>query len=278
MQQRKLTEARRLLENIAEEDRNDTAIQVEGQLLAAEAEAAASSENWPEARAKAAEAAALQPENLRFALVPVNIYGQEGKYQEALNSLDELESVHGENTAIDLMRARLLTSSEGQEEAWSYLKRRWQETQDPQLLPILVDLAKAQSPDDVDELTSAWVEAQPESATALLSRAEYQMTSGDESGAIASYKAAIGYQPDNPVALNNLAWLLREKDPEQAINLASQAHELEPENAAILDTYGWILHLAGRHGDARPLIEKALALSPENEEIQGHLDAVNQAL
>ena len=130
----------------------------------------------------------------------------------------------------------------------------------------------------MDQLTSAWVEAQPESATALLSRAEYQMTSGDESGAISSYKAAIGYQPDNPVALNNLAWLLRGKDPEQAINLASQAHELEPENAAILDTYGWILHLAGRHGDARPLIEKALALSPENEEIQGHLDAVNQAL
>ncbi len=278
VQQGNLTEARRLLENIAEEDRNDTAIQVEGQLLAAEADAAASNENWPEARAKAAEAAALQPENLRFALVPVDVYSKEGKHQEALSSLQELETVHGENTAIDLMRARLLASSEGQEEAWNYLRRRWQETQAAQLLPILVDLAKAQSPDDVNELTKAWVEAQPESATALLSRAEYQMTSGDESGAIASYKAAIGYQPNNPVALNNLAWLLREKDPEQALNLASQAQKLAPENAAILDTYGWILHLGGRHEDAKPLIEKALALSPDNEEIQGHLDAVNQAL
>jgi len=278
VQQRKLAEARRLLESISEEYQNDTATRVEGQLLAAEAEAAASNENWPEARAKAAEAATLQPENLRFALVPVNIYGQEGKYQEALNSLDELESVHGENTAIDLMRARLLASSEGQEEAWSYLQRRWQETQKPQLLPVLVGLAKTQSPDDIDELTRAWVEAQPESATALLSRAEYQMTSGDESGAIASYQAAIGYQPDNPVALNNLAWLLREKEPEQAINLARQAQELAPDNAAILDTYGWILHLAGRHEDAKPLIEKALALSPENEDIRRHLDAVNQSL
>ncbi|MHA7924525.1 MAG: tetratricopeptide repeat protein [Marinobacter sp.] len=278
VQQGKLTEARRLLEKIAEEDQNDTATQVEGQLLAAEAGAAASNENWPEARAKAAEAAALQPENLRFALVPVNIYGQEGKYQDALSSLEELESVHGENTAIDLMRARLLASSEGQEEAWNYLQSRWQETQEPQLLPVLVGLARVRSPDDVDELTRAWVEAQPESATARLSRAEYQMTSGDESGAIASYQAAIGYQPDNPVALNNLAWLLREKEPEQAINLASRAQKLAPENAAILDTYGWILHLAGRHEDAKPLIEKALDLSPDNEEIQGHLDAVNQAL
>tara|TARA_Y100001001_G_scaffold124300_1_gene122699 strand:+ start:4239 stop:6878 length:2640 start_codon:yes stop_codon:yes gene_type:complete len=278
IQQGNLTEARRLLENIADEDQNDTAIQVEGQLLAAEADAAASSENWPEARAKAAEAAALRPENLRFALVPVNIYGQEGKYQDALDSLEELESVHGENTAIDLMRARLLASSEGQEDAWNYLQSRWQETKEPKLLPVLIDLARARSPHDVDELTKAWVEAQPESASALLSRAEYQMTSGDESGAITSYQAAIGYQPDNPVALNNLAWLLRERNQEQAINLARQAQELAPENAAILDTYGWILHLAGRHEDAKPLIEKALALSPDNEEIQGHLDTVNQAL
>ncbi len=278
IQQRELAEARGLLDSIAEEEQNDRATQVEGQLLAAEAEVAAGNDNWPEARAKAAEAAALQPDNLRFALLPVNIYGQEGKYQEALNSLDELESVHGENSAIDLMRTRLLTSSEGQDEAWSYLQTRWQETRNPELLPVLVNLAKAQSPGDVDELTRVWIEAEPQSTPAILSRAEYQMTSGDESGAIVSYETAIGYQPDNPIALNNLAWLLRDRNQERAISLAGQARDLAPENAAILDTYGWILHLAGRHEDAKPLIEKALALSPGSDEIRKHLEAVNQAL
>lgn len=278
VQQRELTEARRLLNTIDKENQNSTAIRVEAQLLAAEAQVAASKENWVEARAKAAEAAALQPGSLHFAMVPVEIYAQAGKFQEALSGLDELESANGKNTTFDLMRARLLSASEGQEEAWKYLQSRWIETKDPQLLPILVDLAKAQALDNVDELTRLWVEAEPQSAAALLNRAAYQISAGDEVGAIATYESAIAYHPNNPLTLNNLAWLLRERNAERAINLARQAWELAPENAAILDTYGWILHLAGRHEEAKPLIEKALELSPDSAEIQKHLEAVKRAL
>jgi Flp pilus assembly protein TadD len=46
----------------------------------------------------------------------------------------------------------------------------------------------------------------------------------------------------------------------------------------VLDTYGWILHLSGRHSEARVAIEKALALAPDNAEIQGHLETVKQAM
>ena len=111
-----------------------------------------------------------------------------------------------------------------------------------------------------------------------MSRAEYQMANGSETDAIASYEAALGRQPDNAIALNNLAWLLRERDQQRAITLAEQARDLAPESPAILDTYGWILHLAGRNEEAKPVLEQALALAPDSEEIKQHLETVNQAL
>lgn len=277
-QQGNLSEARQLLDRISEEDRNNIVTAVTGQLLVAEANQAAENENWTDARAKAAEALALQPDNLRYALVPVSLLAMEGKHEQALASLEELEDTHGQTSAIDLMRARLLAASDGQEAAWTSLYTRWEESGDTELLPILVSLAKQASPDSLDELTRSWVEASPQSANAQLTRAEYLMNSGDERGAIASYETALGQQPDNPIALNNLAWLLREREQERAIDLAAQAQELAPRNPAVLDTYGWLLHLAGRHEEAKSVIEEALVLAPDSEEIQEHLDEVNEAL
>ena len=100
---------------------------------------------------------------------------------------------------------------------------------------------------------------------------------GQEQAAIASYEAALDQRADNPIAMNNLAWLLRERDQERAVSLAKQANEMAPDNAAILDTYGWILHLAGRHDEALAAMEQAIALAPDNAEIQEHLDTIRQA-
>jgi len=46
----------------------------------------------------------------------------------------------------------------------------------------------------------------------------------------------------------------------------------------VLDTYGWLLHLAGQHDEAIRVLEQAATLAPENEEISAHLEAARQAL
>lgn len=277
VQQGDLAQARQTLERIPDNEQTTQSQLVRGQLLVAEAERAARDEDWPTARSKAAEAASLRPDNLAFALIPVRVSAAEGRHDEALASLDELEANFGEQTSIDLTRARLITATEGEKAAFYYLLQRWRETDNAELLPTLVGLAKQQSPDEINELTQAWVSAQPNSAAARLTLAEQQMSAGDEQAAIASYETALKQRPDNPIAMNNLAWLLRETDQERAVSLASQANEMAPNNAAILDTYGWILHLAGRNDEAQEALKKALALAPDNEEIQQHLDSIEQA-
>ncbi|WP_328184794.1 tetratricopeptide repeat protein [Marinobacter sp. OP 3.4] len=278
IQQGRLDEARQILDRIPEAEQTDQSRTIRGQLLIAEAEQAAGQEDWPTARAKAAQAASLRPDNLAFALIPVRVSAAEGNFQEARTSLDELEGTFGEQSAIDLARARLITATDGEKAAFDYLRQRWQDTANADLLPPVVGLAKQHAPDRLGELTQAWVEASPDSAAAQLTRAEYLMTSGDEQAAITSYETALGLRPDNPVAMNNLAWLLRERDQDRALVLARNARDLAPENPAILDTYGWLLHLSGNHQQAKAVMEEALALAPESQEIKDHLDSINQAL
>ncbi|GGY80308.1 tetratricopeptide repeat protein [Marinobacter zhanjiangensis] len=277
VQQGQLTDARQILDRISEDAQTDQGRIVRGQLLVAEAELAASQEDWATARSKAAEAASLRPNNLSFALVPVRVAAAAGNHEEAMAGLDELESSFGEQTPIDLTRARLITTSEDEKAAFDYLLERWETAGNTELMPTLLSLAKQYAPDSVGELAQAWVSAAPASTAAQLSLAEYQMSSGNEAAAIASYEAALEQSPDNPITMNNLAWLLRETDQERALSLASRASELAPDNAAILDTYGWILHLAGRNQEALTTLEKALALAPESDEIQQHLETIKKA-
>jgi len=197
---------------------------------------------------------------------------------QALSALEAVEQSFGQQTATFLARANLLKQQSGDSAAYEYLLEQWQSSNNTRLMPSLLGLAKSVAPDTLDELTDNWIKQTPESITAHLARAEWLMTNGKEIAAINHYEQVVSRQPKNIAALNNLAWLLRESDQPQALTLAKKASELAPENAAVLDTYGWILHLSGKHSEAQDMIEKALALAPDNEEIQQHLQAVKQSL
>ncbi len=249
-----------------------------GQLLLAEARAAATNKEWAKARAKAAEAIALEPKNVGFALLPVGIAEMEGKMEDAFSALDAVEKNHGEGTATMLSRANLLNIQKGPKAAYDYLLEKWQTTKNVQLMSSLVGLAKEGTPKSLDSLTENWLREDPQNLGAHLARAEWLMSNNQNAAAIPLYEQVLTRQPNNLAALNNLAWTLREDNPDRALKLARQASELAPNRPEILDTYGWILHLTGNHAEAKVAIEKALALAPGNEEIESHLEAVKKVM
>ena len=85
----------------------------------------------------------------------------------------------------------------------------------------------------------------------------------------------------SPSLLNQLGWMEIESgvgDPAKAAEYARMAHELQPENADILDTYGWALHHAGQQTEALRLLEKAYQKNPRMFCINYHLGAVYLSL
>jgi tetratricopeptide (TPR) repeat protein len=80
----------------------------------------------------------------------------------------------------------------------------------------------------------------------------------------------MAQQTDNPIVLNNLAWLYHEAGDKRALELAKRAHELAPESPEILDTYGWILFVEGSREQGLALLKKAEERAPDNPDVGYH--------
>jgi Flp pilus assembly protein TadD len=100
-------------------------------------------------------------------------------------------------------------------------------------------------------------------------------------GVVENYQQVLMRQPDNHLALNNLAYhyLLREVQIDKAVEMAERAVELERRDI-YLDTLGYGYYLVGRYEEAKELLLEALETAPEGavEEITAHLDLVLKAL
>ena len=90
------------------------------------------------------------------------------------------------------------------------------------------------------------------------------------------YEKVLEVEPDNITALNGLGYVLacRNKDLTRALMLSKKALDLSPESVACLDSVGWVYYKLGLVEEAASFLKKAIALSPENQEIQNHLQTV----
>lgn len=80
----------------------------------------------------------------------------------------------------------------------------------------------------------------------------------------AAYEAALSYNPNNDIVLNNFSYYLalRKEDLEKAEKMSSQLIKLFPENASYLDTHAWVLYAREKYKEARKVIEKAIQIGP----------------
>lgn len=84
--------------------------------------------------------------------------------------------------------------------------------------------------------------------------ADAQQKLGLVDAAASSYEQVLKQQPDNVVALNNLAWFRHERGDASALDLARRAHERAPKSLEITDTYAWILVQRGQIGEGLKLL------------------------
>lgn len=117
-------------------------------------------------------------------------------------------------------------------------------------------------------LLDRWLQAHPEDVDAKLLRANALLRS-DRNRAIAQYEAMA--DSDNPVALNNLAWLYMESGDGRAVATAERALALAPDNADVADTLGWILVQHGQSERAISLIRRSSEQKPGDATVRYHL-------
>jgi len=122
----------------------------------------------------------------------------------------------------------------------------------------------------------AWANAHPNNAQGDVILATLEESRGNANGAMDSYKKALAIQPDNPVAQNNLAFLMLQsgQDVDVALSLAESARRSMPHSPNTADTLAWAYYHKGVYGSARALLEDAEKTNPNDASIQYHLGMV----
>ncbi len=98
----------------------------------------------------------------------------------------------------------------------------------------------------------------------------------DWENADSAYEDALSLDPDNDVVLNNYAYYLSEREIrlDDAKEMALRALELNPDNAAFLDTMGWIYFKLGDYEKAHEYIRASIETGDASAEVMEHMGDV----
>jgi predicted Zn-dependent protease len=125
--------------------------------------------------------------------------------------------------------------------------------------------------DEMLRIAERWVAANPQDVTGTLTLAGLLQNADRGQEALAVYEIVLGLDGNNIIGLNNAAWLRHELSQPGALAYAERSYALAPDNAAVLDTLGWILLSENREAEAVEYLSRAQQLAPSAPEIRYHL-------
>lgn len=167
------------------------------------------------------------------------------------NKIDEMLSYLGELRTSDKSRAKML----------------W-------LLEVKL-LSLTQNKDQMmDSLNAALIEF-PDDEQLLYARAMNLDAQDNLADMESDLRKILAQTPDNAIALNALGYTLADKTDrlDEAFQLIHKAHQLDPENPAILDSLGWVLFKLNQREEALIYLLKAFQ-GYQDGEVAAHLGEV----
>jgi tetratricopeptide (TPR) repeat protein len=112
----------------------------------------------------------------------------------------------------------------------------------------------------------------PESENALLRKGDMLLRMDKVDDAIEVYRYTARRWPENATVLNALGYTLADRttDYKEAEKLIKKALKLQPDSAAIIDSYGWVLYRQGEFEEALSELQRAYE-TLEDPEVAAHI-------
>jgi putative PEP-CTERM system TPR-repeat lipoprotein len=120
-------------------------------------------------------------------------------------------------------------------------------------------------------LVTQWHKDHPNDSIGTIYYAEQMMAAKDYKTASGLFEELLKREPNNPVALNNLAWSYQQDKDPRALATAQQALKVSKDSPAVMDTVGWMMVEQGDAKGGLPLLQQAAKLAPNALEIRYHL-------
>jgi Tfp pilus assembly protein PilF len=129
------------------------------------------------------------------------------------------------------------------------------------------------------EALAAAIERAPNLVTPRLQLAQVYDATREWARAAEAYRGVLALRPNNVTALNNLAYLLAERqgDPKEGLALAERAYFASRGEPNVIDTLAWVHHRLGNPAEARRFIREAVARVPDAAEFRYHAAEIEAA-
>ncbi|MCU0966083.1 MAG: PEP-CTERM system TPR-repeat protein PrsT, partial [Burkholderiaceae bacterium] len=96
---------------------------------------------------------------------------------------------------------------------------------------------------EAERMAAGWVKDHPRDAAFRYYLGDIALARKDYATAEAHYRSVLEVQPNNALAMNNVAWMLAQQRRPGALPLAKKANELLPNRAPLMDTLAYVLAL-----------------------------------
>jgi Tfp pilus assembly protein PilF len=133
--------------------------------------------------------------------------------------------------------------------------------------------------DAADDLLGEGLRKYPDDVSLRYAQALLYQEQGRLRRAASALEALVADSPDDAGLLNALGYLLTDEldRHDEAFGYIERALNLEPDNAAIIDSMGWVLFHLGDHEAALDYLQRAYELFPDPE-VAAHIVDVYWAL
>jgi putative PEP-CTERM system TPR-repeat lipoprotein len=208
-------------------------------------------------------ALALRPELATVQRDIAAVYVATGRHDEALREAKAVQADQPKQPLGQVLEAEVYVA----QKKWDLAERTYRAALKKFDLPALAIrthsvLEAAGKRPEAESLAQDWVKRHPKDATVLAYLGERDIAAKRYESAEARYQSALQRLPDNPLFLNNLAWVANELKRPNALEYAERAHELAPNNPSIMDTLGSILAATGETERGLELLGRAAELAP----------------
>lgn len=221
----------------------------------------------------------LSPQDYSVIGKLVNLEVSSGNAEEAQKILNSFSDNQANLAAKHFLQSVIYFAENKMDAGLKELRLSWSERPTDRVGDTIYHYyVKANQRVDAETFLAEWAQKVPVSLKAIILLASQYEKRKDYVDAIFWYEKGLLIDENNPIILNNLAWIYHLNKDSRAQKLSEKAANIQPNSAAVLDTHGWILVSSGKVPEGIEFLKRALSLSPDNEEIKQHLHEANKML
>jgi tetratricopeptide (TPR) repeat protein len=165
---------------------------------------------------------------------------------------------------IEMLGKRYLTAAKAYERAYAL------RTSGNLAAQIHEAYLRGGKPEVGESVVLRWLENQPTDTATRMYLADASIRTSRLPTAIAQYELLAQKYPNDQHVLNNLAWAYGENGDSRAVATAEKAFRINEANAAVADTYGWMLFDSGKIAEGIGILRRAVEMAPGSRHIRFH--------